>query len=77
MSAVLTVTDNRETELLASVPDGLFIGGQWRPASADKTLKVYAPATGQVVKVIADALPEDGASETAHCCSRSSPSCPY
>ncbi|MBD8023574.1 NAD-dependent succinate-semialdehyde dehydrogenase [Microbacterium gallinarum] len=54
------MTDNRETELLASVPDGLFIGGEWRAAEGGKTLRVYDPATGDVVKVIADASPEDG-----------------
>jgi succinate-semialdehyde dehydrogenase / glutarate-semialdehyde dehydrogenase len=54
------VTDNRETELLASVPDGLFIGGEWRPATDDKWLRVFDPSTGRVVKKIADASPEDG-----------------
>ncbi|MET0812009.1 MAG: NAD-dependent succinate-semialdehyde dehydrogenase [Microbacterium sp.] len=54
------MTDNRESELLASVPDGLFIGGQWRAASGDRTLRVFDPATGRVVKTIADASPEDG-----------------
>lgn len=54
------MTDTRESELLASVPDGLFIGGEWRPAAGDRTLRVFDPATGRVVKVIADASPEDG-----------------
>lgn len=54
------MTDNRETELLASVPDGLFIGGQWRAAEGGRTLKVYDPATGEVLKEIADASPADG-----------------
>jgi succinate-semialdehyde dehydrogenase/glutarate-semialdehyde dehydrogenase len=54
------VTDNRETALLDSVPDGLFIGGQWRAAAGGKTLKVYDPSNGAVVKEIADASPEDG-----------------
>ena len=54
------MTDNRETELLASVPDGLFIGGEWREATDGRTLKVYDPATGATVKQIADASPEDG-----------------
>ncbi|KRA22154.1 NAD-dependent succinate-semialdehyde dehydrogenase [Microbacterium sp. Root61] len=54
------MTENRETELLASVPDGLFIGGEWVAASGDRTLKVYDPATGDVIKTIADASPEDG-----------------
>ena len=54
------MTDNRETDLLASVPDGLFIGGEWRAAEGGRTLKVYDPATGAVVKEIADASPADG-----------------
>ena len=54
------MTENRETELLARVPDALFIGGEWRPAAGGKTLKVYDPATGAVIKTIADASPEDG-----------------
>ena len=55
-----TVTDNRETDLLASVPDGLFIGGEWRPATDGKSLVVRDPATGVVIKTIADASPADG-----------------
>ena len=27
-----------EKELLAKVPDGLFIGGEWRPAEGGRTL---------------------------------------
>jgi hypothetical protein len=54
------MTDNRESELLAVVPDGLFIGGQWQQAEEGRTLKVYDPATGAVVKEIASASPADG-----------------
>ena len=54
------MTENRETELLAKVPDGLYIGGEWLAADGGKTLKVYDPATGKVVKEIADASPADG-----------------
>ncbi len=56
----VTMTENRETELLDSVPDGLYIGGEWRPAAGGRTLVVRDPATGEVVKTIADASPEDG-----------------
>ncbi|MCW4385679.1 NAD-dependent succinate-semialdehyde dehydrogenase [Salinibacterium sp. SYSU T00001] len=49
-----------EAELLAGVPDGLFIGGQWRPSSSGATLDVSDPATGTVLRSIADATPEDG-----------------
>ncbi|MFV0407775.1 MAG: NAD-dependent succinate-semialdehyde dehydrogenase [Propioniciclava sp.] len=56
----MTLTD-REQRLLAAVPDGLFIGGTWRPAAEGTTLTVSDPATGQVVKTIADAGVADGA----------------
>ena len=45
----LNETQTREDELLASVPDGLFIGGQWRAASGDKTLVLWDLATGQSI----------------------------
>lgn len=51
---------SREEELLASVPDGLFIGGQWRAADGGKTLDVSDPSTGEVIRSIADATVEDG-----------------
>ena len=50
-----------ETTLLDSVPDRLFIGGEWSPAISGSTLHVYDPATGEVIKTIADAAVEDGA----------------
>jgi succinate-semialdehyde dehydrogenase / glutarate-semialdehyde dehydrogenase len=49
-----------ETALLESVPDGLFIGGDWSPAISGSTLDVHDPATGEVIKTIADAAVEDG-----------------
>ncbi|MGV9194942.1 NAD-dependent succinate-semialdehyde dehydrogenase [Microbacterium sp. MC2] len=54
------MSENRETELLASVPDGLYIDGQWRAATGGATLKVSDPATGAVIKEIASATPADG-----------------
>ena len=39
----------RESELLASVPTGLLINGQWRPAASGKTFDVEDPATGKVL----------------------------
>jgi succinate-semialdehyde dehydrogenase / glutarate-semialdehyde dehydrogenase len=50
-----------ETTLLESVPDGLFIGGEWRSAASGATLNVYDPATGESVKTIANGGVEDGA----------------
>ncbi|MFJ6653106.1 NAD-dependent succinate-semialdehyde dehydrogenase [Microbacterium sp. NPDC091313] len=54
------MTDPREAELLAAVPDGLFIGGQWRPAEGGRTLDVFDPSTGDVIRSIADASVADG-----------------
>ncbi|MGI5190999.1 NAD-dependent succinate-semialdehyde dehydrogenase [Promicromonospora sp. CA-289599] len=54
------MTDTRESDLLGSVPDGLLIGGAWRPATAGATLTVEDPATGKTIKTIADAGAEDG-----------------
>jgi len=50
-----------ETTLLESVPDGLFIGGEWRSAGSSATLNVYDPATGESIKTIANGGVEDGA----------------
>ncbi len=48
-----------ETELLAQVPTGLFIGGEWVDAEDGRTLPVRDPATGEVLIEIADASPGD------------------
>ncbi|AWB85488.1 NAD-dependent succinate-semialdehyde dehydrogenase [Mycetocola zhujimingii] len=46
-----------ESALLAKVPTGLFIGGEWR--STQKTIDVMDPSTGAVLASIADASAED------------------
>ncbi|WP_431279666.1 NAD-dependent succinate-semialdehyde dehydrogenase [Leifsonia poae] len=55
------MTDNapREKALLEKVPDGLFIGGDWVRGSSGQ-FDVTDPATGDVIKTIADASVEDG-----------------
>ena len=45
-------------QLLSSVPTGLWIGGEERPASS--TFEVFNPATDEVLIAIADATPQDG-----------------
>ncbi|KGJ72155.1 succinate-semialdehyde dehydrogenase [Cryobacterium roopkundense] len=50
-----------EAELLGRVPSRLFINGEWVEASAGRTLPVVDPATGEVIKTIADASVADGA----------------
>jgi len=54
------MTENRESALLADVPEGLFIGGEWRAAEAGATLTVSDPATGATIKTIASASVADG-----------------
>jgi succinate-semialdehyde dehydrogenase/glutarate-semialdehyde dehydrogenase len=49
-----------EADLLAGVPDRLFIGGKWVASSSGKTIDVSDPATGAVLARIADATPADG-----------------
>ena len=48
-----------EAALLASVPDGLYIDGRWRPAEDGATFDVHDPATGHVIRTIADASVAD------------------
>jgi succinate-semialdehyde dehydrogenase/glutarate-semialdehyde dehydrogenase len=55
----MTITPEREAELLASVPTGLLINGAWRDASDGGTFDVHDPATGQVLATLASATSED------------------
>jgi len=50
-----------ETDLLAKVPDRLYIGGQWVESSSGRSIEVQDPSTGAVIKTIADASVADGA----------------
>jgi len=49
-----------EQEVLAKVPTGLFIDGNWRSASDGTTLDIEDPATGKVLASVASATPADG-----------------
>jgi succinate-semialdehyde dehydrogenase/glutarate-semialdehyde dehydrogenase len=60
-TTVQTTTSVEEAELLERVPSQLFINGEWVAASGGRTLTVQDPATGKVIKTIADATVEDGA----------------
>ena len=53
------VTREQEREAIASVPTGLFIGGEWRTTAA--TMPVVDPSTGQPLCEIADADPDEAA----------------
>ncbi len=49
----------REREVLARVPRGLLIGGQWRPATGGRTFPVHDPATEEVIAEVADGHEDD------------------
>lgn len=50
---------DRENALLSVVPDRLFIGGEWIDAAGGGTFAVRDPATGGVVREVADATADD------------------
>ena len=60
-ATVATELTERKRALLASVPTGLLINGEWRSAASGKTFKVEDPSTGEALLEIADAGAEDGA----------------
>ena len=49
-----------EAELLAKVPRGLYIDGQWVDAEGGATMTVNDPSTGEIIAEIASASVADG-----------------
>ena len=54
------ITSADEKRVLDLVPTGLYINGVWCDASDGKTFDVFDPATGKLLKTIADASYQDG-----------------
>ena len=54
------VDSSREQRVVSTVPSGLLVGGQWRPASSGATFVVEDPSTGKVLAEVADATSADG-----------------
>jgi len=54
-----TIGSSREQEVVAQVPKGLFVGGEWRDATGGGTLAVEDPSTGEALCEVADATPQD------------------
>lgn len=50
---------DREKALLSATPNQIFIGGEWVDAAEGATFEVHDPATGQVIRQVADATPAD------------------
>ena len=59
MAAQTSLMIDRESSLLASVPTGLLIGGEWVGASDGGTFDVHDPATGEVLATLASATSAD------------------
>src|SRR5690606_12825484 len=57
---IMSTLASNEQDLLARVPGGLFIGGQWTDAEEGRTFDVHDPSTGDTIASIADATPADG-----------------
>jgi succinate-semialdehyde dehydrogenase/glutarate-semialdehyde dehydrogenase len=53
------MSSTSETELLARVPSQLLLGGKWVDGTSGRTIDVFDPATGAVLKTIADASVDD------------------
>ena len=51
--------------LLASLPAGLYINGEWRASSDGATLDVDNPATGEVLATVASTSPVAGLSTSS------------
>lgn len=49
-----------EVRVVAGVPKGLLVAGQWVDASDGATFDVLDPSTGETLCAVADATPEDG-----------------
>ena len=63
----MSITATQEQTVLESVPNKLFIGGEWRDASGGATLAVEDPATGESLIEVADATPEDATAALDAC----------
>jgi succinate-semialdehyde dehydrogenase/glutarate-semialdehyde dehydrogenase len=56
----MTVAMHNDVKVLADVPKGLLIAGEWRPAAGGATFDVTDPATGEALCQVADASVADG-----------------
>jgi succinate-semialdehyde dehydrogenase/glutarate-semialdehyde dehydrogenase len=54
-----TITTTYEQDVVARVPKGLFIDGEWRDATGGQTLAVEDPSTTETLCEVADATPAD------------------
>ncbi|CAN5319537.1 NAD-dependent succinate-semialdehyde dehydrogenase [soil metagenome] len=53
------ITDPAEQAVLAAVPQGLLLGGTWRPASGGARFDVVDPSSGEPIAAVADGTLDD------------------
>jgi succinate-semialdehyde dehydrogenase/glutarate-semialdehyde dehydrogenase len=63
----MSITADNETAAVEAVPNQLFIGGEWRPASGGATLAVEDPSTGETIVEVADATADDATAALDAC----------
>lgn len=61
----MSAATEQERAVVAAVPDGLFIGGEWRPAAAGGVFSVEDPSLARELRTVADADADDAAAAAA------------
>ncbi|MTA58975.1 MAG: aldehyde dehydrogenase family protein, partial [Actinobacteria bacterium] len=56
----MTITAADEARVLAAVPKGIYINGEWRDSGDKSVIDVIDPATGKVLVQVANATAADG-----------------
>jgi succinate-semialdehyde dehydrogenase/glutarate-semialdehyde dehydrogenase len=64
----MSITADKESAVVEQAPTQLFIGGEWRDASAGASLGVEDPSTGETLVEVADATADDAAAALDAAC---------
>ena len=56
----MTITAQEEARVLALVPKGIYVNGEWRDSSDGSVIDVIDPATGKSLAKVANATAKDG-----------------
>src|ERR1044072_5887104 len=63
----MSITADRETEVVETAPTQLYIAGEWRDAGGGETLAVEDPSTGETLVEVADATADDAVAALDAC----------
>ena len=56
----MSVSPQEEARVLALVPRGIYVNGEWKDSSDGSLIDVIDPATGKMLVQVANATPKDG-----------------